>query len=59
MDGKYIPLISLLNLKVGYEWQPMTDEDWEWVNHGTLPKSVDIPVKTNYNQHTYTFKEIK
>jgi len=27
----------------------MTDEDWEWVNHGTLPKPVDIPVKTNYN----------
>ncbi len=27
-------------------WQPMTDEDWEWVNHGKLPnqpKPVDIP----------------
>lgn len=20
-------------------WQPMTDEDWEWVNYGTLPKN--------------------
>ena len=37
------------------QWQPMTDEDWEWVNHGTLPKPVDIPVKTQYNKHTYTF----
>jgi hypothetical protein len=41
------------------QWQPMTDEDWEWVNHGTLPtklpKPVDIPVKTKYNKHTYTF----
>jgi hypothetical protein len=18
-------------------WQPMTDEDWEWVNYGKLP----------------------
>jgi hypothetical protein len=27
----------------------MTDEDWEWVNYGTLPKPVDIPVKTKYN----------
>ena len=36
-------------------WQPMTDEDWEWVNYGTLPKPVDIPVNTNYNKHTYTF----
>jgi hypothetical protein len=33
----------------------MTDEDWEWVNYGTLPKPVDIPVKTKYNKHTYTF----
>jgi len=27
-------------------WQPMTDEDWDWVNHGKLPnhpKPVDIP----------------
>ena len=41
------------------QWQPMTDEDWEWVNHGTLPKPVDIPVKTNIT-NTYTlFKEIK
>ena len=23
------------------QWQPMTDEDWEWVNYGTLPKPVD------------------
>jgi len=29
------------------QWQPMTDEDWEWVNYGTLPKSIDIPIKTN------------
>jgi hypothetical protein len=28
------------------QWQPMTDEDWEWVNHGKLPKPVDTPVKT-------------
>jgi hypothetical protein len=35
------------------QWQPMTDEDWEWVNYGTLPKPVDIPVKTNYN-NTHT-----
>ena len=32
------------------QWQPMTDEDWEWVNYGKLPvklpKPVDIPVKT-------------
>jgi len=33
----------------------MTDEDWEWVNYGTLPKPVDIPVNTKYNKHTYTF----
>lgn len=19
-------------------WQPMTDEDWEWVNYGRLPQ---------------------
>jgi hypothetical protein len=28
------------------QWQPMTDEDWEWVNHGKLPqnpKPVDTP----------------
>ena len=29
------------------QWQPMTDEDWEWVNSGKLPKPVDTPVKTN------------
>jgi hypothetical protein len=32
------------------QWQPMTDEDWEWVNYGKLPakspKPVDTPVKT-------------
>jgi hypothetical protein len=28
------------------QWQPMTDEDWEWVNYGKLPKPVDKPVKT-------------
>ena len=32
------------------QWQPMTDEDWEWVNYGKLPtklpKQVDTPVKT-------------
>jgi hypothetical protein len=37
----------------------MTDEDWEWVNYGTLPKPIDTPIKTNYNLQTYTFKEIK
>ena len=33
----------------------MTDEDWEWVNYGTLPKPVDTKTKPIYNQHTYTF----
>jgi hypothetical protein len=28
------------------QWQPMTAEDWEWVNCGKLPKPVDTPVKT-------------
>jgi hypothetical protein len=28
-------------------WQPMTDEDWEWVNYGRIPKSVDFSVKTS------------
>ena len=28
------------------QWQPMTDEDWEWVNHGTLPKPVDKQPKS-------------
>ena len=31
------------------QWQPMTDEDWEWVNHGTLPKPVDDQNKSIYN----------
>ena len=31
------------------QWQPMTDEDWEWVNYGTLPKPVDKQVKSIYN----------
>jgi hypothetical protein len=35
------------------QWQPMTDEDWEWVNHGTLPaklpKPVDNQPKPAYN----------
>lgn len=31
------------------QWQPMTDEDWEWVNYGTLPKPVDNSDKTSYN----------
>ena len=31
------------------QWQPMTDEDWEWVNHGTLPKPVDKQAKPIYN----------
>jgi hypothetical protein len=31
------------------QWQPMTDEYWEWVNHGTLPKPLEAPIKTNYN----------
>jgi hypothetical protein len=30
-------------------WQPMTDEDWEWVNHGTLPKPVDKKSNSIYN----------
>lgn len=30
------------------QWQPMTDEDWEWVNYGTLPTPVDIPVESEY-----------
>jgi hypothetical protein len=41
------------------QWQPMTDDDWEWVNYGTLPKSVDNQSKLTYNYYTYTFKEIK
>jgi hypothetical protein len=28
------------------QWQPMTDEDWEWVNYGTLPKPVDKYTKS-------------
>ena len=31
------------------QWQPMTDEDWEWVNYGTLPKPVDTKTKLTYN----------
>ena len=31
------------------QWQPMTNEDWEWVNHGKLPKPVDKPSKPTYN----------
>jgi len=35
------------------QWQPMTDEDWEWVNYGTLPaklpKPVDNQPKPAYN----------
>ena len=31
------------------QWQPMTDEDWEWVNYGTLPKSFDKQSKLSYN----------
>ncbi len=27
------------------QWQPMTDEDWEWVNYGRLPKLVDTPAQ--------------
>ena len=32
------------------QWQPMTDEDWEWVNYGTLPKSkpINTPVKSEH-----------
>ena len=37
------------------QWQPMTDEDWEWVNYGTLPKLVDKKSNPLYNKHTYTF----
>ena len=28
-------------------WTPMTDEDWDWVNYGRLPKPVDTPAKTS------------
>lgn len=31
------------------QWQPMTDEDWEWVNYGKLPKPVDKQPKPTYN----------
>ena len=31
------------------QWQPMTDEDWEWVNYGKLPKSVEKKNKLSYN----------
>ena len=31
------------------QWQPMTDEDWEWVNFGKLPKPVDNKPKPQYN----------
>lgn len=35
------------------QWQPMTDEDWEWVNYGKLPakspKPVDNQPKPTYN----------
>jgi hypothetical protein len=24
------------------QWQPMTDEDWEWVNYGTLAMAKDM-----------------
>jgi len=41
------------------QWQPMTDEDWEWVNHGTLPNPLTFQSKqTTINTHTL-FKEIK
>ena len=31
------------------QWQPMTDEDWEWVNYGTLPSKLPKPVDNQHN----------
>lgn len=31
------------------QWQPMTDEDWEWVNYGKLPKPIEKKTKPSYN----------
>jgi hypothetical protein len=33
------------NTVMNPQWQPMTDEDWEWVNYGRLPKPVDTPAQ--------------
>ena len=27
-----------INMNNNPTWQPMTDEDWEWVNYGRLPQ---------------------
>ena len=29
------------------QWQPMTDEDWEWVNYGKLPPNPKPVDNTN------------
>jgi hypothetical protein len=29
------------------QWQPMTDEDWEWVNYGKLPQNPKPVDKAN------------